>query len=336
MLLRLLQSPNVASKRPVFRQYDHQVIDNTVIPPGADAALLRVKGTSKGLAFTTDGNGRFSHLDPYAGGAIAVMEAARNLACVGAEVVAVTDGLNFGNPEKPEVYYQMERCIDGMADACNALGVPVISGNVSLYNETRGEPIYPTPIVGALGLIEEIDQRCSPGFKDTGDLVYVIGGVQGGAANLAGSEYLAALHERVEGRPAIDLGLEMRAQRLCLEAIRAGKLRSAHDCSLGGLAVAAAVCCSIGNIGLEGAALGAGDTPEDRAAILFGEAQSRIVVSTSPDDGPWLEAGARKADVPLERIGEVGGERLRLGGVDAPVAALAEAWNNGLTPVMQG
>ena len=335
VLLRLLQSPNVASKRPVFRQYDHQVIDNTVIPPGADAALLRVKGTSKGLAFTTDGNGRFCHLDPYAGGAIAVMEAARNLACVGAEVVAVTDGLNFGNPEKPEVYYQMERCIDGMADACNALGVPVISGNVSLYNETRGEPIYPTPIVGALGLIEEIDQRCSPGFKGDGDLVYVIGGVQGGPANLAGSEYLAAVHERVEGRPSIDLALEMRAQRLCLDAIRAGKLRSAHDCSLGGLAVAAAVCCSIGNIGLEGAALGTSSAPVDQAAILFGEAQSRIVVSTSPDDGPWLEAGARKADVPLERIGEVGGERLRLGGVDAPVAALAEAWNNGLTPVMQ-
>ena len=335
VLLRLLRSPNVASKRPVFRQYDHQVIDNTVIPPGADAALLRVKGTGKGLALTTDGNGRLCHLDPYAGGAIAVMEAARNLACVGARIVAVTDGLNFGNPEKPEVFYQMEGCIDGMAEACRALNVPVISGNVSLYNETRGEPIYPTPIVGALGLIDDIDRRCSPGFQDEGDLVYVIGGVQGEPANLAGSEYLAAVHERVEGRPAIDLERELAVQRLCLDAIHEGKLRSAHDCSLGGLAVAVAVSCIAGDVGIEGGALATGATQEAGAAALFGEAQSRIVVSVAATDAPWLEAAASKAGVPLERIGEVGGDRLRLGPIDSPVASLAEAWNNGLMPAMQ-
>ena len=229
----------------------------------------------------------------------------------------------------------MEGCIEGMADACRALNVPVISGNVSLYNETRGEPIYPTPIVGALGLIDEIDRRCSPGVQNEGDLVYVIGGVQGEPANLAGSEYLAALHERVEGRPAIDLERELAVQRLCLDAIHEGKLRSAHDCSLGGLAVAVAVSCIAGDVGIEGGALATGATQEAGAAALFGEAQSRIVVSVAATDAPWLEAAASKAGVPLERIGEVGGDRLRLGPIDSPVASLAEAWNNGLMPAMQ-
>ena len=163
-----MASPNVASKESVYRQYDHQVMTNTVVPPGGDAALLRIKGTRKAIALSTDGNGRYCYLDPYAGGAIAVAEAARNVACVGARAIAVTDCLNFGNPEKPEVYYQLEQCIKGMTEACNTFGIPVISGNVSLYNETMNEPIYPTPVAGVLGLLEDVSLACRMGFQEPG------------------------------------------------------------------------------------------------------------------------------------------------------------------------
>ncbi len=327
VLLALLASPNIASKESVFRQYDHQVQDNTVIAPGADAALLRVKGTPRGLALAVDGNGRYCYLDPYAGGAIVVAEACRNLACVGAEPVAITDGLNFGNPEKPEVYYQMERCISGMAAACEALGVPVISGNVSLYNETRGEAIYPTPIVGALGILENIERRCTPGFKDAGDRVYLLGPWTDDPATLGGSEYLEIVHGRVEGKPAIDLDLERRVQALCREAIAAGKLKSAHDCSDGGLAVALAECCIQGDAGMAGTLSGL----RRAGAALFGEAQSRIVVSVAPSEAPWLEQAARRAGVPVTPLGVVRGKSLVLGElVRVPVRALAKAWRGGL------
>ena len=287
VLLRLLASPNIAGKESVYRQYDHQVLDNTVISPGADAAVLRIKGTSRGVALTTDGNGRQCYLDPFSGGALAVAEAARNLVCVGARPLALTDGLNFGNPERPEVYYQLEQCIQGMAEACKSLSMPVISGNVSLYNESRGEAIYPTPIVGAVGLLENIERRCTPGFKAAGDLVFLLGDPTQDTAGLGGSEYLELLHGRVEGRPAIDLELERRVQHACLRAIAEGKLRSAHDCSDGGLAVALAECAIIGGLGL------AGDWPVDGSteAALFGEAPSRIVVSVAVEDAP-LAGGA--------------------------------------------
>ncbi len=327
VLLTLLASPTIASKESVYRQYDHQVQDNTVIAPGADAALLRVKGTSKALALATDGNGRYCYLDPYAGGAIAVAEAARNLACVGAEPIAITDCLNFGNPERPEVYYQMERCISGMAAACEALAIPVVSGNVSLYNETRGEAIYPTPIVGALGLIEQIDRRCTPAFKDAGDVVLLAGDPAQEAATLGGSEYLEVVHGRVEGRPRIDLDLERRVQQLCREAITAGKLKSAHDCSDGGLAVALAEGCILGGIGLSAEEVIHGRVD----AALFSEAQSRIVVSVAAQEIGWLEQAAARRQVPLTRLGVVGGSSLVLGSaLRVTVPRMAEAYRGGL------
>ena len=332
VLLRLLASPNVASKESVYRQYDHQVIDNTVIGPGADAALLRIKGTSKGIALVTDGNGRLCYLNPHDGGAIAVAEACRNLVCVGTEPVALTDGLNFGNPERPEVYYQMEQVIAGIGDACRALEVPIISGNVSLYNETRGEAIYPTPIIGALGLTENIEHRCTPGFKRPGDLVLLLGDPTQDAATLGGSEYLAVIHGKVEGMPRIDLDLERRVQLACLEAVREGVLQSAHDCSDGGLAVALAECALAGSLGFTGewAVQGRPD------AALFGEAQSRIVVSLAPDSLPALERIAQAHSVPLTPLGIAGGDSFAIADLlTLPLGDIARASRTGLDAALQ-
>ncbi|MBI2303317.1 MAG: phosphoribosylformylglycinamidine synthase subunit PurL [Chloroflexi bacterium] len=339
-LLQLLSSPNIASKEEVYRQYDHQVLINTVLSPGEDAALLRVKGTRKGLAMATDGNGRYCYLDPYQGGAIAVAEAARNVVCIGARPLAVTDCLNFGNPERPEVYYQLKECIRGMAQACRVLDTPVISGNVSLYNETNGQPIYPTPIVGMLGLLENVEKRCTTAFKEVGDLVVVLGGkpplqktwqepvLKSDVATLAASEYLERCHNLVAGRPHIDLELEKRVQRLCLVSIEQGLLRSAHDCSDGGLAVALAESCIAGGLGLQVVGL----RVEGRVdAALFGEEQSRILVSLNPSHWPRLEALAKKERVPLVVLGAVGGDRLTLGQyLDLPLEAIAKAWRRGL------
>ena len=208
VLLRLLGSPNVGSKEPVYRQYDHQVQTNTVVPPGADAAVLRIKGTTKGIALSTDGNGRYCYLDPYKGGAISVAEACRNVSCTGAEPIALTNCLNFGNPEHSEIYYQLEWCIRGMSRACLALGVPVVSGNVSLYNETHGQAVYPTPVVGALGLLEDVRLHVTYDFKQPGEVVMLLGAsdVRGRPRDLSGSEYLELIHEggcwKTQYRPA--------------------------------------------------------------------------------------------------------------------------------------
>jgi len=240
ILLRLLASPNISSKEWVYRQYDHQVQINVAVGPGSDAAVLRIKGTKKALALTADGNGRYCYLDPYLGGIIVVAEAARNLACTGAEPLALTDCLTFGNPEKTDGYYQLEQCIRGMAQACKTLAIPVISGNVSLYNETKGEPIYPTPVVGMLGLIENIERHTTTGFKNEGDLVVMLGGSGGETNGIGGSEYLELIHNKVVGAIQVNLDLEKRLQECCLEAIGQGIIHSAHDCSDGGLAVALA------------------------------------------------------------------------------------------------
>ncbi len=341
VLLRLLASPNIASKAPVYRQYDHHVQLNTVADPGADAAVLRVKGTRKGLALATDGNGRYCYLDPYTGGMIAVAEACRNVSAMGAEPVALTNCLNFGNPERADVYYQLERCVEGMAAASRALGAPVVSGNVSLYNETRGEAIYPTPIVGALGLFEDVAAHVTPGFVAEGDAVVLLGAgeIKGDPGSLAGSEYLELVHGLVAGRPALDLDLEAAVQRACREAAGRRLLRSAHDCSDGGLAVAIAESCILGGVGARIDAPIAGRWD----AALFGEAQSRIVVSLPPDNLGKLEDLCRETGAPWAVIGAVGGDSLvvsrtrrsREGGnpspaVPIPVADLAAAWNNGL------
>jgi phosphoribosylformylglycinamidine synthase len=329
VLLRILASPNVASKESVYRQYDHQVQTNTVAGPGADAAILRIKGSSKGIALTTDGNGRYCHLDPYVGGTIAVAEACRNLSSVGAEPIALTDCLNFGNPERTEVYYQLEQCISGIGLASRALGAPVISGNVSLYNETRGEGIFPTPVIGALGLLDQVAQRASHAFQRPGDVVVLLGAreVRGEAGSLAGSEYLELVHDLVAGRPRIDLGQEVAVQRACRRAIREGVLTSAHDCSDGGLAVALAECCIAGETGFRGSFSISGRWD----AALFGEDQSRIVVSLSADKQAGLERICGEEGAAWCVLGHVGGESLSVDGqLDVGVRQIAEAWGGGL------
>ena len=325
VLLKLLAAPNIASKRSIYRQYDHQVQDNTVVPPGkGDAAVLRLKGTRKGIALKTDGNGRYCFLDPYAGGAIAVAEGARNVACTGATPIAITDGLNFGNPDKPDVYWQLEECIKGMSAACKALGVPVISGNVSLYNESRGEPIYPTPIVGALGLIDDISTASSSAFRQAGDDVYLIGP---DTPELAGSEYLELIHGIVAGKPTISLAMEKRVQRFIISAIKRKLVHSSHDCSDGGIGVALAECAILSNIGFNGAW-----SSKNRKDIeLFGEGQSRIVISASPSDAEKLKTLAKSSRVPLRKLGVTGGNRFHIGTrVDLPLRWLVSAYENGL------
>ena len=332
-LLRLLASPNLTSKESVYRQYDHQVQVNTVVPPGGDAAVLRLKGTQKGIALTVDGNGRYCYLDPYVGGAIAVAEAARNVVCTGAEPLAVTNCLNFGNPERPDIYYQLKECIRGMARACRELKIPVVSGNVSLYNETRGEAIYPTPVVGVLGLVEDIDKHCTATFRKDGDLVFLIGGSdswddQGG---LGGSEYLEVIHKRTAGRPYLDIGLEKQVQRCCLEAIGQGLVQSAHDCSDGGLAVALAESCIGSQKGFQGTYWKVSGRSD---AALFGETQSRIVVTTTRTERSKLEKLCQKHHVPLTRLGKVGGSQLTIPGyVNLSVNELMVAWCSGLEKV---
>jgi len=333
ILLRLLSFPDIASKEWIFRQYDHQVQTNTLQAPGGDAAVLRIKGTGKGIALTTDGNGRYCYLDPFCGGIIAVVEACRNLVCVGAEPLAITDCLNFGNPERLEVYYQLEQCIGGMIQACEAMDVPVISGNVSLYNETRGVAIWPTPVVGALGLLEDVEKRCTTAFKDEGHLVILLGAVEvsDDIQSLSGSAYLEMVHGKVAGVPSIDLGLEVKVQRLCLRAIEEGLFHSAHDCADGGLAVSLAESCVVGGIGFRGTFPVSGRWD----AALFGEAQSRIVVSLSPDNLARFDELASERGVPWMQLGSVGGITFSLPPLlDTSLEQLEAAWKGGLEKVL--
>ena len=331
-LLRLLASPNIANKQGVYRQYDHQVQTNTVVGPGSDAAVLRVKGTKKAIAVTIDGNGRLCQLDPYQGGLIVVAEVCRNLSCSGALPLAVTDCLNFGNPERPDVYHQLEQCIQGIAEACRVLEVPVVSGNVSLYNESRGQAIFPTPVVGGLGLLEDVAKATRSAFAAEGLVVGLLGADTLGIEvnDLAGSEYLQRVHGRVEGSPKIDIGLEKQVQQVCRDAIEQGLITSAHDCSEGGLAVALAECSIQGGMGFTGEF-----SVADRWDVtLFGERQSRIVVGLSEDRWDALVSLAAGFGVPAIKLGYTGGGRFRFNGqVDLSVSEISRVWNNGLEAV---
>ncbi|MQF95751.1 MAG: phosphoribosylformylglycinamidine synthase subunit PurL [SAR202 cluster bacterium] len=329
VLLKLLSSPNIASKEGVYRQYDHQVQTNTVVGPGSDAAVLRVKGTGKAIAVSIDGNGRLCQLDPYQGGMIVVAEVCRNLTCSGALPLAMTDCLNFGSPERPDIYYQLEECIRGMAEACKVLDVPVVSGNVSLYNESRGQAIFPTPVVGGLGLLEDAGKATCSAFAGEGMVVALLGADTSEVEpyDLAGSEYLQRIHGRVEGSPRIDINFEKRVQQVCRWAIEQGRITSAHDCSEGGLAVALAECSIQGAIGFTGEF----PVPERWDAALFGERQSRIVVSLPEEQWAALAGLASGLGVPVTRLGYTGGDRFKLNAdVDITVSEISKVWNNGL------
>ncbi|MDR2493094.1 MAG: phosphoribosylformylglycinamidine synthase subunit PurL [Coriobacteriales bacterium] len=309
-LRALLTSPNICSRAWIWRQYDHQVQNNTVVLPGADAAVLRIGDTgrgevgTRGIAASTDCNGRYCYLDPWTGAQIALAEGMRNLACVGAEPAAITDCLNFGNPEKPEVFYCFSQAVEGLASACRHFGIPVISGNVSFYNESFGNAIYPTPTVGIVGIIEDIAKVATSSFKQAGDTIILVGET---LDELGGSEYLCVTHGLVAGRPpSLDLKLEGDVQAAVREAVRAGLLESAHDCSEGGLAIALAECCVQGGIG----AAVVLDDGLPQVSSLFAESQSRIVVSVA-DAGvePFIDLLVAHA-VPYSVIGETGGDRL--------------------------
>lgn len=301
-LLQLLSAPTIASKAWAYRQYDSTVRTNTVIGPGGDAAVLRIRGTDRAIAVKTDGNGRYVYLDPRIGGRIAVAEAARNVACTGARPMAITNCLNFGNPKRPEVYFQLREAIAGIGDACEALGTPVTGGNVSLYNENPAGAVFPTPVIGMVGLIDSLDHITRATFSTDSDEIVLLGEPDG---EIGGSEYLSRVHQITGGAPpACDLAGERRLIDALLEAITSGHVSSAHDCSDGGLAVALAECCIADPLDVRGAEI---DLSDWRAlplrALLFGEAQGRVIVSTSR--AAQVIAIAQKHGVPAAGIGSV-------------------------------
>jgi len=318
-LKTLLASPTIASKRWIYRQYDHMVRTNTIVLPGLGCGVVRVKGTNRALAMSVDGQGRFGLLDPRQGAKLAVAEAARNVACAGALPIAATNNLNFGNPEKPEIMWQFAEAVAGIGEACRALDTPITGGNVSLYNETDGKAILPTPVLGIVGVIEDASRVLTRTFKRAGTPVVLLGTTYD---ELGGSEYLARLHGLIRGKaPALDLDAEKRLQRLLVDAAAEGLLLSAHDCSEGGLAVTLAECCfDTGGIGVVVRSFSS-------ASQLFSESASRVVVSTSPEDlEPFLKKAAG-AGVPAEVIGHTGGARIELaaGGSSAISLDVAEA-----------
>jgi phosphoribosylformylglycinamidine synthase len=333
-LLKLLDSPSVASKEWIYRQYDHMVGVNTVVLPGSDAAVVRVKGTDKKIAVTTDCNALYCYLDPYEGGKIAVAEAARNLVCTGAKPLAITNCLNFGNPMKPEIFWQFRKCVEGMSEACRRFDTPVSGGNVSFYNESPEGAIHPTPVVGMVGLIEGRDAVPSA-FRDAGDLIALLGRT---ADEMGSSEFLKVIHGRREGAPPrLDLDEAARFNALVIGLAEAGLLKSAHDLSEGGLGVALAEACILYAEAPRGAEVRLPDLPGvGREAALFGESQSRAVLSFGERDRKEIERRARDAGVPLVILGTVGGQNLRIDGIiNAPLAVVSETWRKGLPRRLQ-
>lgn len=332
-LKKVLGSPSLASKAWVYNQYDYMVRTSTAVRPGSDAAVVTVQGTRKALAMTTDCNGRYVYLDPELGGRIAVSEAARNIVCSGAEPLAITDNLNFGSPEKPEIFWQMEKAVDGMAEACRVLETPVIGGNVSLYNENAKGAIYPTPVVGMVGLIHDTDHITTQGFKAEGDAIYVLGDTR---AELGGSEFQAIMHGVSEGRPPeLNLDTEKKLLGGVLKAIQSGLVQSAHDVSEGGLAAALAESCISGSVGAS--VQWSTDLRNDVA--LFSESQSRIVLSVSPDHKNALEKLLQEADVPFTALGVVGGNKLSINingasALEESVEALKSVWEDAIPCLM--
>jgi phosphoribosylformylglycinamidine synthase len=340
-LVALLGSGNIASKRWAYTQYDHMVQTNTVNPPGVGAGVVRVKGTDRALAMSVDGSGRYVYLDPRRGAMLAVAEASRNVACAGARPLGATNCLNFGNPERPAIMWQLAEAIAGIGEACRALNVPITGGNVSLYNETDGRAIYPTPVIGVVGLLEHVDRVLTRQFQESGDVVVLLGQNRG---ELGGSEYLKVVHEVVRGLPPfIDLQAERALQDLLVLLAHERLIRSAHDCADGGLAITLAECCfGTGGIGAEVAIDAVAVAPSaaalNEAAALFGESATRAVVSVAADNVADVLQRAAKAAVPARVIGETGGNRIRiavagLNIVDIAVDEAERVWSTAIERV---
>ncbi|MCD6231020.1 phosphoribosylformylglycinamidine synthase subunit PurL [Candidatus Aerophobetes bacterium] len=308
VLKKLLDSPTISSKKWVYEQYDHMVRTNTVVLPGQEGAVLRIKGTNKAIVLTNDGNGTYSYLDPYEGGKIAVAEAARNIICTGGKPLAITDCLNFGNPTKPEVFWQFKKCVQGIARASYFLNIPVTGGNVSFYNENPQGAIDPTPMIGMLGIIEDINHLSTPYFKKDKDLIILLGKCKD---EMGGSEFLKIIYGLKSGKPPqMNLKEEKAVQDTCLELIQRKVINSAHDLSEGGLAIALAESCIFNSPNIRGAKISLPLSNLRSDALLFGETQSRILISCSLSNFPLIKEIAEKNKVPLLKIGEVGGKRL--------------------------
>ncbi|GKU80536.1 phosphoribosylformylglycinamidine synthase subunit PurL [Paenibacillus sp. L3-i20] len=333
-LEKVLGSPTVASKEWIYNQYDYMVRTATAVQPGSDAAVVLVDGTRKALAMTTDCNGRYVYLDPEMGGRIAVAEAARNIVCSGAEPLAVTDNLNFGNPEKPEVFWQLEKSADGMSEACVILDTPVIGGNVSLYNENAKGAIYPTPVIGMVGLVHDIDHIMTQKFKSEGDAIVLLGETK---AEFGGSELQYVMNGAPSGRPpVVDLATEKKVQNAVLGAIQQGLVASAHDLSEGGIAAAIAESCISGAIGAE-VNLTSDLRPDH---LLFSESQSRILLSAKPDQVEALNAWLTEQGVVHATIGTVTGSNVTIkvngkAGINAPVQQLEKVWKDAIPCLMK-
>lgn len=333
VLLKLLGSASICSKKWVYEQYDHMVQANTIVLPGSDACVLRLKGINKAIAATTDCNSRYCFLNPYRGAQIAVAEAARNLICSGAEPAAVTDCLNFGNPEKPDRFWQFKSCVEGIADACKFFNIPVVSGNVSFYNESPKGAIYPTPTIGMIGVIDDIKIVCTQYFKKENEIIILLGLSK---EELGGSEYLKVVHGLIKGdAPELDLHLEEAVQRTALEAIKKGLVSSAHDCSEGGLAVALAECCISNKENMIGAVIDDLSFDIRKDTILFGESQSRIVLSCNKKRVSKIRNIAKKFAAPFQIIGRTGGKNLKiLNGksilINLPIKRMFDKWTDSL------
>ncbi|MFN0158870.1 MAG: phosphoribosylformylglycinamidine synthase subunit PurL [Bacteroidota bacterium] len=323
VFLRLLKSPNIASKRWVYEQYDGMVRTNNLILSEGDAAVILIKESGKALSLKTDCNSRYVYLNPRRGGMIAVAESARNVVCTGAQPLAITNCLNFGNPYKPEVYWQFKEAVAGIAEACKILDTPVTGGNVSFYNESPSGAVYPTPVIGMLGLIDDLKNVTTSAFKDEGDVILLLGDTLG---HLGGSEYLSVIHGIVAGdAPPIDLIAEKNLQQAVLHLIQAGVVKSAHDCSEGGLAVAIAECCFTGPspIGATIKTIPLGR----RDAVLFSEDQSRIVITSNLRDIPYVRGVLAGRGIRYSEMGVVGGTSLSLSeDVNVSVGTIKEAY----------
>lgn len=344
IILKLLDSPTIASKESAYKQFSFVDKDKVLVNAGSDAAVIAIQGTKKALAISVDCNGRYCYLNPYNGAMMAVAEAARNIVCAGGRPLAITDGLNFGNPMKPENYWQFRKCIEGLSDACKVLNTPVISGNVSFYNENPKGAVDPTPMIGMVGLIKDVNKCVTQDFKNEGDLIILLGENK---SDLSGSEYLYIIHHQKKGNPQIDINREKAVQDACLETAESGILNSAHDCSEGGLAVTLAESCITNKERMLGAVVKLDDSKNMRKsetpqgakmrwdAFLFGEVPSRIMVSLNKDNLSTLEKIAKKHSVPYQILGNVGGKKLTIRYnektlIDLPLTTLSKSWRDAI------